>query len=251
MSLYVVINKEFWMNVELRNHFANLEIFQLLRALSTTPFDDKFCQTMAVAISVLKDRYREINETIHIEMPDYWSSSTEDEIDSFIRLNKGIKRNMGHGSFAYAYEGIDGFVYKMNIREPKYDSFIDYAHISLNEHNFLMPKVEDIKVHDFSYCCKIEKLKEIKIEDFNAHWLPLSNSLKRKNINDFCNIVLTKNDLPKEQAVQWAEKVFEIQEQTKANIDIRSDNILSRNGQWVLNDPLAFGQSSGKYQFNC
>lgn len=221
----------------------SLDIYSVLRELSKLSFNSDFCKNMAMIIHILKLRYRDINLALGAHDKESWCVETEKEIEYFIRLNKNIKRKLGEGSFASAYLGSDGFVYKLNTKPKEYDSWLDYAYYSTDVDNQFFPKIYEIKTFKNTYCVKVEKLQPIKYEEYNNEYLELKDAFKKDDLNSIIKILSSnESDIPKIK--EWYSISSKIKQETGAIWDIRFDNFLKRNEQLVINDPLAFGVSS-------
>jgi hypothetical protein len=220
----------------------NQPIRELFKILASTPINEDFCQTMAMAVHCLKARQ---DEFLPSEACGDESEYTLGKIlNAHIMDNKDIKRRLGAGSFSTAYLGKDGFVYKMNINDTKYDSFLEYARLCLNTKNPLMPVVFELEVFDTDYCCKTEKLEKVELGFFYRYWKNLESLLRNEKIDKFVETVQRKNNVSEIVIREWVSKIMEIKKNTGSKIDLMPNNIMARGDFWVLNDPVAFGKPS-------
>lgn len=223
-------------------YINNLDIYSVLRELSRVPAGELFCKKVAVLISVLKTRYREINYALGVYDKENWCVETEKEIEYFLRMNKSIKTKLGEGTFSSAYLGYDDYVYKINTKPKDYDSWLDYASHCISLDNEFFPKIYEIKTFRNAYCVKVERLRAIKYEDYDKFY-GLKEAFKDEDLKSIVTI-LSLTDMDIEKIKEWYSISSKIKQETGAIWDIRVENFLKRDKQLVINDPLAFGISS-------
>lgn len=219
-------------------------IRELFKILASTSLNEDFCQTMAMAVHCLKARQDEFlpSEACGDET-EYTLGET---LNAYIMENKDIKKRLGAGSFSTAYLGKDGFVYKMNINDTKYDSFQEYARVCMKTKNPLMPVVFELAEYGDDYCCKTEKLEKVELGFFLRYWKNLESLLRNEKIEKFIETVQRKNNINESIIREWVSSILEIKKNTGSKIDLMPNNIMARGDFWVLNDPVAFGKSSLK-----
>lgn len=220
-----------------------MKAYKLLRQLSSIPLDDNTCLKFASTIEELSSYYGQINDYLKIDHSNEWNSFIEEEIDNFLVINPSFRKKLGQGTFASAFLGVDGFVYKMNAKNRAYDPWLEYAITAKQFPNKLMPKIYEIKISGNTYCAKVEKLKPLSKPLFQERYIHLEELIKSKDINSIVEI-LKSDELNEHEIKQWCEFFFKLAEDTGSQIDIREDNLLVRGNQLVINDPLAFGYSS-------
>ena len=172
-------------------------------------------------------------------------------LDIFTQRMKSLGyRVLGMGAWSYAFQGPDKWVYKVNCNYAAPDGWLPYAiNIMANGGTANMPVIDNLEISGKTYCAKMELLEPIdKYNNVQFDFDFDSNKVwyfETSEISKIKSMFACSGD----DAIALFELVHTTKNDTKADYDIHSGNLMNRvnadgSKTLVLTDPL----SSSKYE---
>lgn len=159
-------------------------------------------------------------------------------------FNLGFKL-LGNGHFSTAYQGPDGFVYKVNANHNGSDAWFVYAvNIKCSDLMWCVPRIDKIAHKGNTYCVTMERLEPMTRTEF----LPYDGLQAAIRDCEF-NTVAGLLDISRFDAAKLIKLVNTTRGEAGGNcrFDIHHENIMFRvdasgRKRPVLTDPLAYGK---------